>query len=72
MVCIIINPTNISFEDIFNVTISCLPRHLDRVSTVPWIPWITGNILGSEKTYLENPWINFGAGNPWKKIFRLL
>ena len=39
-----------------------------RVSTVPWIPGIPGNILGSEKAYLENPWINFGTGIPWKKF----
>ena len=35
------------------------------MSTVPWIP---GNILGSEKAYLENPRINFGTGIPWKKV----
>ena len=35
------------------------------MSTVPWIP---GNILGTEKVYLENPWINFGTGIPWKKF----
>ena len=29
-----------------------------RMSTVPWFP---GNILGFEKAYLENPWINFGT-----------
>ena len=38
------------------------------MSTVPWIPWITGNILGFKKAYLENPWINFGTGIPWKKL----
>ena len=38
------------------------------MSTVPWIPWITGNILGFKKAYLENPWINCGTGIPWKKL----
>ena len=28
----------------------------------------TGDILGSEKAYLENPWINLGTGIPWKKV----
>ena len=32
------------------------------------VPWISGNILGSEKTYLENPWINFGTWTPWKRF----
>ena len=25
------------------------------------VPWFRGNILGSEKVYLENPWTNFGT-----------
>ena len=28
----------------------------------------TGDILGSEKAYFENPWINLGTGIPWKKV----
>ena len=28
----------------------------------------TRDILGSEKAYLEKPWINLGTGIPWKKV----
>ena len=40
----------------------------DRVSTVPGIPWMSGNILRSKKAYLENSWINFSTGIHWKKF----
>ena len=40
----------------------------DRVSAIPGIPWMSGNILRSKKAYLENSWINFSTGIHWKKF----
>ena len=44
------------------------PKDWFRVSTIPSIPWIPGNILGSEEAYFEKLWINFGTGISWKKF----